>query len=185
MNGCTVCIPTTLDRVPEAIVKATCCESRVVQRTHGTDYKVFKRYLLAQFSSYHPIIYTQDDDCAVDIRSIIPHYEPGVVVCNMPLHRRAEYADGVALVGWGAIFDCSLTSVFNTYLKYFPIDDLFLTECDRVFTGLNKVKMIDIPFTHLPNATNPDRLHNRKDHWERLAAIRERIYTVKRGEGME
>lgn len=149
-----------------------------------TDLKVFGRYAGLNVIRAGQRILTQDDDCLVNFPQLITKYEPGVITCNMPAHRRAEYADGVALVGWGAIFDCSLISVFNIYLKHFPIDDLFLTECDRVFTGLNKVKMVDIPFTHLPNAETPDRLHKRTDHWDKLREIRERIYFVKRAEGM-
>jgi len=150
--------------------------------------KVFGRYVTLPLPEMEGVtVYTQDDDCQLQWsarRQVIEAYEPGVVTCNMPLHRRAEYSDGVALVGWGAIFDRNLTSVFNTYLKYFPIDDLFLTECDRVFTGLNKVKMIDVPFTHLSNAETPDRLHKRKDHWDKLKEIRARISHCKKMEGM-
>ena len=148
------------------------------------DFKVFQRYLRTMYIT-HQIIYTQDDDCVVQIPSnVMRAYEPGVVTCNMPQHRRAEYADGVALVGWGAIFDRNLTSVFNLYLRHFPIDDLFLTECDRVFTGLNRVKMIDVPFVNLENAEGADRLHKRPDHWEKLREIRERIKFVKQKEGI-
>ena len=149
------------------------------------DFKVFTRYIYTSLHDpYFPYVYTQDDDCVVNPDLILYAYEPGVVTCNMPLHRRAEYADGVALVGWGAIFDRNLTSVFNLYLRHFPIDDLFLTECDRVFTGLNRVKMIDVPFVNLENAEGADRLHKRSDHWEKLREIRERIGFVKKKEGM-
>lgn len=147
------------------------------------DLRVFGRYAEI-YPQEGQLVYTQDDDCAVEIQQIVSAYEPGIVVCNMPLHRRAEYTDGTALVGWGAIFDRNLTSVFNLYLRHFPIDDLFLTECDRVFTGLNKVKMIDVPFVNLENAEGADRLHKRPDHWEKLREIRERIGFVKRKEGM-
>jgi hypothetical protein len=150
------------------------------------DFKVFGRYanLYPEHGFHHQIIYTQDDDCVLDTDSFLPAYEPGVVTCNMPAHRRPEYSDGIALVGWGAIFDRNLTSVFNLYLKHYPLDDLFLTECDRIFTGLNKVKMIDVPFTNLPNAETPDRLHKRPDHWDRLSEIRQRVHRVKMLEGM-
>jgi hypothetical protein len=145
--------------------------------------KVFGRYV-GLWSTLSRIVYTQDDDCIVQVHQVLNAYEPGVVTCNLPAHRRPEYSDGIALVGWGCIFDRNLTSVFNLYLKHFPIDDLFLTECDRIFTGLNRVKLIDVPFTHLPNAESPDRLHKRPDHWDRLREIRERVYFVKRQEGM-
>ena len=153
------------------------------------DLKVFGRYagMFPMNNTEPKQVFTQDDDCkltSAGIKTICDAYEPGVVTCNMPLHRRAEYADGVALVGWGTIFDRNLTGVFNLYLRHFPIDDLFLTECDRVFTGLNKVKMIDVPFMNLENAEGVDRLHKRPDHWEKLREIRERIKHVKQKEGM-
>ena len=183
MMPLTICITTTFNTIPEEILKATHgWDPGVAPR--DIDFKVFKRYLLAQYRSDYPVIFTQDDDCVVNIDSITPHYTPGVVTCNLPLHRRAEYSDGIALVGWGAVFDRNLTSVFNLYLKHYPMDDLFLTECDRVFTGLNKIKLIDVPFTHLPHAESPTRLHKRPDHWERLAEIRRRVYRVKQLEGL-
>jgi hypothetical protein len=151
--------------------------------------KVFGRYVTLPLPEMDGVVvYTQDDDCQLQFserRRIIEAYQPGVIICNLPAHRRPEYTDGVALVGWGAIFDRTLTSVFNLYLKHFPLDDLFLTECDRVFTGLNRVKLIDVPFTHLPHATDHSRMCNRPDHWSRLAEIRRRIHIVKKREGIE
>jgi len=165
------------------IVDTVICHCRLPHRT--LDFKVFERYLCLEFRSYSMPVYTQDDDCVVHtVDTIATHYTPGVVTCNLPPYRRAEYSDGISLVGWGAIFDRNLTSVFNLYFKHYPLDDLFLTECDRVFTGLNKVKLIDVPFTHLPNAESPDRLHKRPDHWERLKEIRSRIYRIKEMEGL-
>ena len=148
--------------------------------------KVFGRYLLIYPDDHTTdVVITQDDDCALpDWSGITRHYTPGIVTCNVPMHRRPEYSDGIALVGWGAIFDRNLTSVFNLYFKHFPIDDLFITECDRVFTGLNRVQLIDVPFTHLSNAELSDRLHKRANHWDKLREIRERIYYVRKKEGL-
>ena len=180
-----VIIPTQLPELPDKVLESFAfgpLECAPLNRS--MHFKVFERYLMVEFRTDATWIYTQDDDCNVDYKSVLAAYEPGVVTCNMPLHRRAEYTDGTALVGWGAIFDRNLTSVFNLYLRHFPIDDLFLTECDRVFTGLNKVKMIDVPFVNLENAEGADRLHKRPDHWEKLREIRERIKHVKQKEGM-
>jgi hypothetical protein len=149
------------------------------------NFKVFGRYLaIGRVKDKCDVIYTQDDDCIVSAKQVTDCYESGVVVCNVPSYRRAEYADGIALVGWGCVFHRDMVKVFDLYFKHFTIDDLFLTECDRVFTGLNKVKLIDVPFTHLPNAESPDRLHKRPDHWDRLREIRERVYFVKQREGI-
>lgn len=163
---------------------------------HVVDLRVFGRYQNIDLmwlsivpklfkQTYREVYITQDDDCILSsIQPFLDAYTPGVVTCNVPVNRRAEYNDGVALVGWGAIFDRGCMGVFRTYLKHYPMDDLFLTECDRVFTGLNRVQLIDVPFTHLPHAEDADRLHKRHDHWERLREIRRRIYRVKDLEGL-
>jgi len=128
----------------------------------------------AALAAANTIIYTQDDDCEVDAQAVIDAYEPGVVVCNMPIAKRSEYPDGIALVGWGAVFDQSLIRwAFSRYRL--AIDDLFRRECDRVFTGLCPLKLIDVPFRHLPYAHDPDRMGCEARHLADLEAIRRRI----------
>lgn len=146
--------------VPEVIVKVSSCG-------------LWGRYEAALQAS-NAIIYTQDDDCEVDAQAVIDAYEPGVVTCNMPVAKRAEYPDGIALVGWGAVFDQALVRwAFSRYR--FDIDDLFMRECDRVFTGLCPLKLVDVPFKHLPHAFGADRMGCERRHLADLAAIRERI----------
>ena len=133
-------------------------------------------------------IFTCDDDAVVDVAAVLAAYEPGVVTCNMPADRRPEYQDGCALVGWGAAFDADL--VPKAFCQYFDFADLhrldwrdaiFLSEADRVFTGLSTLKLIDVPFRHLPHAFDDDRMARRAMHGSYRQAIRERIQMV-RGE---
>jgi hypothetical protein len=146
---------------------------------HRPDYKIFGRYKVMACATAS-VCYTQDDDCIVDVGQVLANYQPGAVACNMPAGRRAEYSDGVALIGWGAIFDIALVAgAFSLYLKHWPFDELFWREADRVFTALNRVVMIDVPFEHLDRAYAPDRMGQEGRHWADLVEIRRRIAVVK------
>jgi hypothetical protein len=142
------------------------------------------------------IVYTQDDDAIVDVPAVLAAYETGLVTCNMPLDRRAEYHDGIALVGWGAVFDRGqdrdYPRLFKKYLAWswgagsgvpdvmhFWDDPVFRSECDRVFTGLSKLKLIDVPFAHQAAAYYSDRMGQRACHGEYMKEIRRRIYAVR------
>ena len=132
------------------------------------------------------VVYVQDDDAVVDVGAVLAQYEPGVVTCNMPQDRRAEYQDGIALVGWGCVFDRGMAcwgsyrdSPFNRYFKAQKQDWLFIRECDRVFTGLAKLKLIDVPFRHFPHAFAPDRMGQESRHASDLQEIRRRIYAIR------
>lgn len=142
------------------------------------DYKVYGRYM-AMNRAKHDIIYTQDDDAVTDPIVICQHYKHGFVTANMPLDRRSFYSDGIALIGWGSVFDRYATEAMKPYFDRFTFDDLFMRECDRVFTALNTVNLIDVPFTNLPNATAVDRMGQEQRHLQDLATIRERIIKIK------
>lgn len=142
------------------------------------DIGVFGRYL-AMAEAKHPVIYTQDDDCIVDAAAVVAEYQPGVVTANVPVDRRSFYNDGVTLIGWGSVFDRHLYRVLFDYLEKWDKDDLFSRECDRVFTGLNRCRNIDVPFEHLPHAHGSDRMGAEKRHLADLAEIRRRIYSIR------
>src|SRR5271157_5016634 len=55
------------------------------------DAKAYGRFLAVQEAS-KSVIYEADDDCIVDVVAVLAEYEPGKVVCNMPMSRRAEYS---------------------------------------------------------------------------------------------
>jgi hypothetical protein len=146
----------------------------IIRRGHGG---VWERYEGAREARY-AVIYTQDDDCTVDVGQVIEAYAHGVVTCNMPASRRAEYNDGIALVGWGCVFHRSALDVLP---RLEPQDDLERREADRVFTGLNDLKLIDVPFRHLPWALGKDRMGREARHGDDLREIRRRIYAARQG----
>ncbi len=136
------------------------------------------------------IVYTQDDDAIVDVAAVLESYRPGVVTCNMPEDRRPEYQDGCALVGWGAVFDRKLVDVaFRRYWMYAHHhaefekfnDEVFRSECDRIFTGLSTLNLVDVPFTHCEVAHGKDRMGRRPNHGEMRRLVRERIERIRSG----
>lgn len=142
------------------------------------DYKVYGRYVAMKRAKYS-IIYSQDDDAITQPERICKHYMPGVITANLPIPRRVEYPDGITLLGWGSVFDKSLTGVFAKYLRRWPMDELFLRECDRVFTGLNRTWNITLPFEHLPQAFTDDRMGQEKRHLSDLQEIRNRLASIR------
>ena len=95
------------------------------------------------------IIYTQDDDCVVDIPLLLNEWD-GHFVTNMRPNRAAEYAKNMTLIGWGAVFNKDLIYALDRYTNRFGRDPLFIRECDRVFTGLNTHKTVFIEVENLP-----------------------------------
>jgi glycosyltransferase involved in cell wall biosynthesis len=145
------------------------------------DHQVFGRYV--PILDRDGVIYTQDDDCVLDNpAALCGLYEPGTIVCNMPPEHAARYEDkdGIALIGFGAIFDASLAKdSFARYLSQFPQDVLFKRECDRVFTALNRTKWVNLPFRSLAEAEAANRLYRQPEHTESLTAIRKHVRMIK------
>jgi hypothetical protein len=147
----------------------------IIRRGHGG---VWERWEAAM-SARHDVVYVQDDDCAVDYAGVIAAYESPRVTCNMLNSHRGDYLDGIALVGWGCVFHKTRLSAFAQYLMKFPEDEIFRREADRVFTGLNPVKLIDLGVHHLRQAFGADRMGREARHGDDLKEIRRRIATVK------
>jgi len=158
------------------------------------DFRVFSRFIAAQMAGTD-YVYVQDDDCIVDLPSYPWHLaEPDKILCNMPPAYRPNYPGPTQLLGFGSVFHRDL--IRPTFERYFEaqkeshrqsgeqgscwlLDDIFLVECDRVFTGLNTCKLVDIPITHLSHATAPNRLYRQSDHNERRLSIERRIAQVR------
>lgn len=158
------------------VLSAIEADEVIVRRGNGG---VWERYEAAM-AAKHEVVYTQDDDCVVEYAEVIATYESGRVTCNMPEYKRAEYPDGIALVGWGAVFHrAEVFAAFQRYFRLWSKDALFNREADRVFTGLSRLKLIDAPFQHLRHAHGADRLGAQPDHLANLGAIRERIYACR------
>lgn len=152
------------------------------------DLKVYGRYVGAQCAR-NSHIYIQDDDCIVDSVKIAHSYEQDVqyrrsssVYANFPENRRSEYRGSrIALLGWGTLFtkeDAGI--VFRRYLNVFPQDDLFLRECDRVFSFLMNGRIIygNEPIEHLPHAHGADRMGKESRHRNDLMEIKYRLSKV-------
>jgi hypothetical protein len=165
-------IPTKGDVDLQPILSGLPADEVIVVNAPGRG--LYARYEAIE-QAKHDVIYTQDDDCLVDASAVVAEYEPGAVTCNMPSWKRPEYPDGIALVGWGAVFHRNMVKVFGRYLSRFPADDLFLREADRVFTKLNRCKLIDVPFSHLPHAHAADRLGANGGNLNYLTRIRVRL----------
>lgn len=119
-----------------------------------------------------PVILTQDDDCITDVPLLVKNYRSGVVVNLMSEKNAANYDGDETLVGYGAIFDRALVAVLNGKER----DAVFLRECDRVFTALNKHHTVIVKSTHnLPSATADNRMYRQKGHADSIKEIRKRI----------
>ena len=152
------------------------------------DFNVFGRYVAATkhypWETRQELIYFQDDDCVTSPAEIVKLWEPGKIVCNMPvsLGHRANYENQLdKLIGFGSVCERSLIKeTFERYWKYFPIDQVCLREADRIFTGLNseRIKLVDVPVRHLEWATAPDRLYRQPDHAMMTYQARQRVISV-------
>lgn len=153
------------------------------------DFSVFGRFLQASQVEFprdqtDTLVYFQDDDCVTSPAEIVAQWEPGKIVCNMPvaLGHRANYENHLdKLMGFGSVCERSLIKeTFERYWKHFPIDAVCLREADRIFTGLNseRIKLVDVPVRHLEWATAPDRLYRQPDHEKMTREARFKVHTV-------
>jgi len=132
------------------------------------DFKPFGLYVAAGFA-VHDLIYVQDDDVLVsNPKAIIAAWHPGRIVCNMGKDYQEQYTNKPdKLMGFGCVFEKALIRpTFERYLKYFPLDKVTLREPNRIFTALNsdKIDLVDVPITHMPYASDSDRLWKQPDH---------------------
>ena len=146
---------------------------------------VFGRYVGAMAVA-DDWVYTQDDDVLVNAEAVATSHQwdriHPKIICNMPLEYQANYmGKPERLVGFGCVFERDLaTATFNRYFAHFPIDALFLRECDRIFTGLNqdRVVVVDVGIEHLPWARDEGRLYRQVEHGQSVAEARRRIQYV-------
>ncbi len=74
------------------------------------------------------------------------------------------------------MFDRDLIEpAFSLYLSQYEKDDFFLRECDRIFTGLNRVKRVTAGCVNLPWAHAGDRMGNEKRHAEDFREVVRRV----------
>jgi hypothetical protein len=152
----------------------------VIRRGHGGVWERWEAILAAK----HELVYTQDDDAVVELAEfkVWPN-ALSVITCNMPAWKRPEYRDGIALVGWGAFVPKDVARrAIAQYDYFFPRDELFLRECDRVITGLSDLELVDVPFSNAPWANGPGRMCSAAGdpvHGKARAEIGARIKSIK------
>lgn len=146
--------------------------------------KVYGRFAGARLAR-NQVIYVQDDDCLVDVESLVEAYTPGQIACTMPAINWDHYrTTRVSLIGFGAIFHKARLEVFDRYLAMYPRDELFDRECDRVFTYLNRKRVrlvVDSSYRSLPCATAGNRMNREARHFPDLEAILGRLHKVEAG----
>lgn len=164
-----------VERVSDHIRAAGISDVVVWDNSARLNSRVYGRYL-AIGEALHPVIYTQDDDCEVDVLEVIRGYQAGFACCNMPAEFRPHYTDGIALVGFGAVFDRWLPSVaFERYMSRWTPDEIFTRECDRVFTKMTPTKLLAVAYSNYPEATGGDRMYKEQRHFGDLVEIRRRL----------
>lgn len=144
--------------------------------TENRDLLVYGRYAALR-ACRNPIAYVQDDDCVLDsdaIAALVDAYQPGYVVCNMPIRFRLHYTDS-ALVGFGAVFDVGLPqAAFEQLLpllkdggEVIPGSEAaswFFRCCDVPFTVLTPRVITEVAYENRPYATDENRMYRQPDH---------------------
>lgn len=162
----------------------------------GEDLGVYGRYE-AIGKVQAPIIYTQDDDVVVPLRSIdelLAAYRPGHVVCNVPAAFRQRYQDS-GLVGFGAIFDRDLPAKAFSRFKFRPdlLKDVTMTmvdfelwkrrTSDLVFTMLVPMTQVDLPIEILDYAYGDDRMYRQPGHIDERIRMRKLCRQIRKQTG--
>lgn len=138
---------------------------------------VYRRYELA-LQAKNDLIYVQDDDCTIDIEALYEKYD-GRLTNAISDHHLNFYKDmGITLIGWGAFFPKKMVD-FDKYLRQYPIDSLFLSQTDRIFTYLNQPhNYVITKIHHLSTADGPGRMSTTPGHWNKLEIIRMRLQKI-------
>lgn len=150
----------------------------VWDNSKNKDLKVYGRFAGAQLA-HNDLVYTQDDDCIIPSKELSEEFGPSdSIITNFPKNRRSDYSTtGISLIGWGSIFPKHMMSCFKQYLDKYPFDDLFLRECDRIFTYLNRenIRWIDLEIQQLSHAFGTDRMGREERHGRDLQTIHARL----------
>lgn len=124
------------------------------------------------------IIYTQDDDCLVDIDALLALWN-GNFVTNVRPERSEPRFENTTLTGWGSLYRKDLVQpTLDRYIQKYGMDALYCREADRIFSGLNRHPLVCVHVENLPNAFGADRLTDRPDHLTARAEIKRRLETL-------
>lgn len=138
----------------------------------------YGRYL-ASLEAKNQIIYTQDDDCIIhNLDELFSQFNNKYMINNMKESHLKIYKNlNHTLPGWGLIYNKKWISSLNKYIQIYGIDDIFLRDTGRLFTGLfGKWKSILGDIEDLPSASDPKiALWKQPHHKDTRQTIIERI----------
>lgn len=162
------------------IAKRLACLGEVIiwdNSRREDDLKVFGRYAGAA-QAKNATVYFQDDDCLIDVEKLCSEYQAPELLCNvLPSHQQFYKDRKMSLVGWGALCPRDMVA-FDRYLGKWPKDELFLRECDRVFTRLNPCRMVDFGVQHLSEVQAKGEMWRESRHAMDLEAIINRLAKI-------
>ncbi len=126
---------------------------------------IYKRYT-AMKRARNDTIYTQDDDCIVDVKHLYGYFDGTKLINGMKPERAKYYSGPDTLVGWGAFIDRKWLRCFNQYIAVYGVDDILQREADRVFTCLCEVKRVTVitAIVDFPSAMSPESLSLQPNH---------------------
>lgn len=175
MKATAVLITTKADYPPEVLESLLGKFDEILIETECPS--IHRRYQLAT-KAKNDLIYVQDDDCITNVEALFKAYN-GQITNAITQHHLDWYKDkGVTLVGFGAFFPKNMID-FSEYLDKYPVDSLFLSQTDRVFTYLNRpFNQQLVTIKNLPSATESGRMSTKPDHWSNLERILARCHTL-------
>jgi hypothetical protein len=172
-------------------------DARVIDSPCGNIFTL-GRFIAADFARYDTII-SQDDDCIVmnwdellmrfdACRRVTTnlnssHYK----LINREYRVRDQSGDVIgreSLLGWGSIWDRSmqrpLVELSRAAREHFHLVE---RKADRLFCLLQSAGVAYLPVNphHLKDATKPEALYRRKDHWRLTTEARELFVRYKAG----
>ena len=138
----------------------------------------FNRYRVASLAE-EPYIYTQDDDCQTELEPLFAAFTPGsgVMVNAMTREHAREYRGRFTLIGFGALFDRKLLSVFDGYER----DALFFRESDRIMGSVPHRTVYPRIFIS-SDASLPNRFWRQPEHLLTRRRMEQRILARQRSQ---
>jgi hypothetical protein len=138
----------------------------------------YGRYL-ASLEAKNNVIYTQDDDTLIyNLDELFAQYNNQYIVNNMKEGHLKLYKNlNHTLPGWGLLFNKKWISCLNKYIQIYGLDDMFLRDTGRLFTGLfGKWKSIEGDIEDFSSASDPKiALWKQKEHKQNRTEIINRI----------
>jgi hypothetical protein len=136
------------------------------------DLKVFGRFA-AGFETKARVVYTQDDDCIVDVERLLAEWrEDDRLLVNVPPNEKPW-------VAWGALYRRNLPRfAFARYCDRYLMDADYFRWPDVIFSSLTPWRAVDHGHVNMPWATAPDRMYWQPDHFTGQAEMEQRCLAL-------